>query len=117
MKATYFIHNRPAGVADTADPLAESHAFFCTTCGDIWARIVVEGGRPTFVHQVACERHLPHFPSESLYPGSLLATILPLESVAAHQRPRTLFFIPLEVLKWEFQVCDATLRRQEQIDG
>jgi len=49
-----------------------SYAYFCTNCGEVWARIVVQNseGRPCYFEplKVACEKHQDQWN----IPGSLL---------------------------------------------
>jgi hypothetical protein len=47
----------------------ESLAYFCPTCGEVWARVVVTG-RPFSVWTMTCERHAEQYRSLTV-PGTL----------------------------------------------
>jgi len=66
-----------------------SYAYFCPTCGEVWARAVCEN-RPFFVWTVGCRKHQQY---NFLIAGSLM---LPLE-------PDFNAILPLDVLKWELE--------------
>ena len=59
-KAHYFFGSRV--VASTTLPYhpyaSESLAFFCQTCGDLWARVLVEGGEERWLlSTIPCAKH------------------------------------------------------------
>lgn len=113
----YFIHGSHLGEAQVpADLLGlppTSHAFFCSTCGEVWARIVSPAG-PTYCHQIPCESHFPQFAAEGTqFPGSLLGVFISAKLAASMDWPRTLEYLPPAVLAREFQVHLTVLLRQE----
>ena len=109
-KALYFIHDQLMGVVDVPSLVYESHAFFCASCGDIWARIIVDG-RLSYCHQVPCENHLPQFAAEwTDVPGSLIRY---LPQVPVMDWARDIQVLPIGVLHWEFKVHNAALQRQQ----
>lgn len=68
-RATYWWRNKYLGEADRPpftergkEFPVEGACFFCEKCGEIWARVVVEG-QPFRVWAVPCERHeSPYWP-------------------------------------------------------
>lgn len=81
---------------------AEGRAWFCETCGEVWARAVVEGG--VFrVLSAPCEDHLDSLMNIRI-PGSLL---IPLEKEFNDS-------LPLELWRREFELHVRFFERQNQ---
>jgi hypothetical protein len=117
--AHYFIHQEYLGEAqipeDGVGLPPPGHAFFCSTCGDIWARIITGPGCTTYCHLTPCEKHTPRFAAEGTrFPGSLLGIFPDAGLAASMDWPRTLTYLPPAVLAWEFQVHLTVLQKQER---
>lgn len=66
---------RGAVIPSNASPPvgAENLAYFCSTCGELWAKYSADFGRPWHILHVPCEAHTPRCVLEwSATPGSLL---------------------------------------------
>ena len=93
-------------LASTAAQACNSHsqAYFCTTCGDIWARLITDDSPDHFdLRTVCCEHHIPAgVPGCSEVPGTLcqgtLSTISTMRWIAALES------LPLVVLEREFRI-------------
>lgn len=58
--ALYFLQNKLIGQTTfQCEASPHSLAYFCPTCGEVWGRVVVDGGKYWSVQHVACEKHLP----------------------------------------------------------
>ena len=114
MIASFFVNDQYLGQSQVPDLADYSHAFFCSSCGNIWARIVV-GNRLTYCHQVPCAAHQPTFPAEwTAFPGSLLGIFTEATLVPLMDKARTLDCLPPDALLREFQVHLNVLREQER---
>lgn len=75
VKASYFFGRSYWGASTFQAPherWPNSKAYFCSTCGDVWARVVVDA-TPFEVIPRPCANHSKHFMSESSsVPGSIL---------------------------------------------
>lgn len=54
-------------------PHSPSLAYFCATCGEVWARITVELAGPWIVIHRPCAVHRPVLPIEMSYPPASLS--------------------------------------------
>ena len=61
-QVTATLHPGPPELVHGQPEPRESLAYFCETCGEVWAR-VVEGGRPFRVISMSCSRHPRPYPS------------------------------------------------------
>lgn len=84
-----------------------SLAYFCPTCGDVWGRIMVEGGEPYWSLQHACcEKHSPRGGVEwGKIPGSFLTTLpLAANEYGGMWLARSIEHMPREVLEREVRI-------------
>lgn len=80
-----------------------SLAYFCTTCGDIWGRIVVGDGDDWQSLQVPCEHHLPHNLSDNnSVPGSVIYWMHSERLASGMWWAAVIDFLPRSVLEREF---------------
>lgn len=75
-KAYYFFGSRMAATGTLPHHPScrpSSLAFFCSRCGDLWAKVLVEGAETAWVFQVVpCEKHTPLNAMDwAAIPGSL----------------------------------------------
>lgn len=91
MQATYLIEGEILGIIE-APPLAQPHAFFCKTCGRIWATIETQGIWK--VVSAPCEQHSSIGVEDwNRIPGSILERDPPVQDslrALAHIPPRVL---------------------------
>lgn len=76
----------------------ESVAYFCATCGEIWARVLVEGSASArwLIEQSPCERHrATGVPDWMQTPGSLVQGRLRRSAVSVMFWAATLESLPL----------------------
>jgi hypothetical protein len=103
MKAHYFIGKEYSGSADV-HPQSRSYCFFCPSCNDIWARVVIDKADGE-VRTNACSVHTNI--STFTYgqpPGSIIPTMV-LEIVeAAGLSPLLIQNLPLSLLQREFNL-------------
>lgn len=84
---------------------AHSAAYFCSTCGGVWARIEVQPQCVWEVFSVPCRQHLPLAVFDyGKLPGSLTHWSVRKAFTTAMLWPATLDFFPLEVLVREFDL-------------
>jgi hypothetical protein len=103
--AHYFLGQRHLG-ASPVHPQSRSHCFFCPTCADIWARVMVEGARESEVHTNACAKHTnTQTFTHGQPPGSMLPTLHLFLVEAAAGSPLLPENLPAEALEREFQVA------------
>lgn len=80
-----------------------SLAFFCRTCGDIWARTIVNNGDDWDVLTAPCEQHPGRIPADSdRTPGSMLYWGLTEANSAMMWWAGVIDFLPRAVLEREF---------------
>lgn len=110
-QASYFITGRYMGSSTfTAPFVPRSMAYFCATCGDIWARIHVEQGEqePYWeVCHVPCDKHKVRGVIDwAAVPGSLLSSRVDNKksNLAVQDWARAIEHLPPEVLRREFDV-------------
>ncbi|MDE2097538.1 MAG: hypothetical protein KGL39_09855 [Patescibacteria group bacterium] len=102
--AQYFIGNRFFGESTILYTWAspESTAYFCRTCGEIWARIWVRE-TPWELRQVPCEKHLPVGVADwSSTPGSILHPLITKDFCGSPQWASTIEHLPETVIRREF---------------
>lgn len=100
--AHYFIGQRYFGKA-TVHPQSRSTAFFCRTCAEIWARVMVDDAKDCDLFQNACEKHSNHeIWTRNQPPGSIIPTIYIDAIDAAAGSPLLLHNLPRELLLREF---------------
>lgn len=100
MGAHYFLGSKLLGSSDKSFQGGQSCALFCTTCGDIWGRIVV--GNVWRVRSVPCIKHkrtgVMDWSSES---GSFLITSFDMAHTSTMFAAETIEELPPEVLRYE----------------
>jgi len=102
----YYIASTHHGTISLKSPRKDdlvSHAFLCPTCGEVWARIVVDDGARWWATLHLCET----CPSTSWWHkddvgGSLLAGTLPTHRLSFFDWPRALNVLPHNLLLREF---------------
>ena len=100
--ASYFIGERFFGTSSLFQG-ADSIAYFCSTCGDIWARIVA--GEGWQVEVVPCALHEPRTAIDwSKTPGSLINPFVTQRFVGAWAWAAVIEALPPEVLRHEFEL-------------
>lgn len=103
--AKYFIEDVFLGESEIETQLGLPHSFayFCTTCGRIWARI--ETGGLWFPECVPCVNHRPEavFDWEK-QPGSILAYAWSKDYCGSMNWAAVMEFLPNKVLAREFQI-------------
>jgi len=115
--ALYFLHGKLLGQSEFPCQFTpHSLAYFCPTCGEVWARVVVtHGGKPSYwsVEHVACEKHTPQgVPEWGAIPGTFCsARDSRRERLSIMWWGRALEHLPPAVLQREF---DLTLRHFER---
>lgn len=109
--AAYFLKGRLLGMSTFRAPFVpRSLAYFCATCGDIWARVHVEQAEqePYWdVCHVPCENHKVRGVIDwASVPGSLLMgrTENTKGHLAVQDWARAIEHLPPEVLRREFDV-------------
>jgi len=100
--AFYFLGKRLLGQS-LVHPQSKSHAFFCGRCGDIWARVIVEGAFWR-VWENACSKH----ENKEIYtwdqpPGSIVPPGFTTVVEAAADDPLVLERLPRDALRYEFE--------------
>lgn len=100
MPAHYFLGNQLLGSSNKPFPTGQSCALFCTTCGEIWGRIVVSS--VWCVRSVPCVKHkrtgVRDWGAES---GSFLIESFNLERTSTMFAAETIEELPPEVLRYE----------------
>lgn len=110
--ARYFVGSAYLGEVEV--PHARSHAFFCATCGEIWARIVTPEG-PTWCNCAPCASHSAALACESAdFPGTLLGIFDRAALAPRLDWVRTLDYLPPDALQREFLLHLNILRKREQ---
>ena len=93
MKAYYFIEGKLLAIAPVREERwpPDSLAFFCESCGEIWARILVEGREEEWTIEItACTKHPSLYkPAGSLSRGTTRAW------VGSHERLLAFDLLPL----------------------
>lgn len=106
-KAVYFLGKNFIGSAELPPHHigSDSQAYFCSTCGDIWARIIIEGAT-YHLWNVPCENHSrTGVPDWSATPGSLLIpTAYRLDRSSCMFWAATLEILPIALLRREFHL-------------
>jgi len=110
MKYTYIFWDRQnnlsvRGTSEVPFNEARTHAFFCTTCGIIWARVAAEDSPDGLheVHSVPCEYHTPQGAVDwSKVPGSILYYALTKNLSSAMSWSCTLDYLPDALVEREF---------------
>lgn len=101
----YFLGSRLLGSSpslpmwDDATPSHFSTAYLCPTCGEVWARIAVEGGQEWHPIKAFCPKHSDYFGRPG---GSFI-----------HPWRKTYWELPQEVLKYELQLLLDRLEKGE----
>ncbi len=98
--ARYFLGNECLGESQIDTKLAKpySWAYFCSTCGEIWARVWVEGAIWKIV-QRPCEQHTWVGVWDCReHSGSLLDSALSMDFVGAYAWAIVLEYLPRSVL-------------------
>jgi len=105
MKASYFYGTQYAGSAEIPGS-PDSIAYFCSTCGDCWARIIIPGERFQ-IRNVPCSRHCPAGVYDwNTKPGSILIWPgITSDNLSTMLWGAALDFLPPAVLKTEFNVA------------
>lgn len=104
MNILYIIHGNTLATVEIADSFAvDSIAYFCSTCGDVWGRIVA--GSAWHIQQVPCEQHRPRGVFDwSTISGSILNGMEQKVFVGRWAWAATLDVMPKEVLLRELEV-------------
>jgi hypothetical protein len=112
MSAHYFLGSKLLGSSTSEFPSGQSCALFCTTCGDIWGRIVVSTAWR--VRSVPCIKHkrtgVADWSSES---GSFLVPSFDREHTSIMFAAETIEELPPEVLQYEFQLRLRQFNKEE----
>ena len=109
----YFLGNRLLASASPYGRGSHSQAYFCPTCGEIWARLVSEDSPTYFDMQVVyCEQHTPAgVPGYGVVPGTLcqgsVATLSTMRWIAAIEA------FPQPVLEREFAILYRHYQRNQ----
>lgn len=101
----YMVEGRllASGVIPLYPVMARQIAYFCTTCGEIWGRILIEGGKDWEVIQSPCRHHTPMGVSDwGTIPGSLVQRKFHSSLVSIMDAARCLDLVPDAVVKYEF---------------
>lgn len=101
---TYFINTKYFGKSDiTHDSLSHNIAYFCPSCGDIWARVVSDKSSYWHIETVSCEKHEPKGMAEwARIPGCLsLPVFFEKKNLAVPFWGRAIDVFPEAVLKRE----------------
>lgn len=96
-----------------------SLAFFCSTCGKIWASILVQGSESCWeVYNRPCERHTPMMACEDHThpPGSMVAYIPEASRVGSGSWAGTYDAMPFEVRKREARLRGIDLEHGTLIE-
>jgi hypothetical protein len=105
MQASYFFGTSFAGTAEIpGEP--DSIAYFCSTCGDCWARVIVQ--ESVFqIRNVPCERHERSGVFDwSSTPGSILVTPGVTSNMLGQMFwAAALDYLPEPVLRREFNLA------------
>ena len=100
----YFLGNRLLASCQVLNSPSHSQAYFCPSCGEIWARLVSEDSHAHFdLYTVYCEHHTPQgVPGWGEVPGTLCqgsrTTLSTMRWIAAIEE------LPLVVLEREFRI-------------
>lgn len=118
--AVYFLQGRLLGQSQFAAPTPpHSLAYFCSTCGEIWARIGVLGERPYWsIEHVVCEKHTPRgVPEWRGIPGGLCPNMDSRRSfLSTMWWGRALEHLPPAVLERELTLTLSHYERKLQED-
>ena len=113
--AAYFVNNHfLASGAVEAVGKPDSIAYFCPTCGEVWARVVVEGCS-WHVDPAPCEKHRAAcVPSWGKVPGSLLTSVDSRAGTLPNMyQARAIENLPPAVLRREAEVLFNLYERGE----
>lgn len=107
--ALYFIHGQFMGEAQFASPFRpHSFTFVCPSCGELWARIVVQGPADPYwqVLPASCEQHVPEGVQEwGRVPGSILDRLgVHKSQLSVLAWPQALEHLPAAVLRREVEL-------------
>lgn len=101
---TYFLNSKPLGATKLSVPYEinkpHSLAFFCATCGKLWASTLVHENPSCWqLYNRPCERHTPQMACEdhSQPPGSLAAYLADAAHVGSGSWAGTFDAMPPEV--------------------
>ena len=114
VKARYFVGSAFLGDSHFDNPncLPFSEALFCSTCGDVWARIAVEGSA-FVVRSVPCERHHAAVGMDyNTVPGSLLHSGLTADKISVMYWASALEVLPPAVLAREIRIGYDAMQQQ-----
>ncbi len=106
----WFLDRTPIG-AGTVPASAESQAFYCESCGDVWARLCVSGASRTLLVHRPCVRHNS---ASALTWNAIPGTLASWRSAADSpywDTAHCLEYMPRSVLKREFDILVAHLDR------
>ncbi len=113
--ALYFLHNKLVDQATfKCDFTPHSLAYFCPTCGEIWGRIMVDGGGYWSVEPASCEKHTPQgVPEWGKIPGAFCTSIdNRRQNLSVMWWGRALEHLPPTILQREFML---TLNHYERL--
>ena len=110
-QATYFIKDEFFGTSlielpatTPAGIIPHSFAYFCGTCGEVWARIIANPSAWE-VRQVPCELHRPSSVQDwSATPGSILTAFIHKNMTAVTGWAAALELLPPEIIQREFNL-------------
>lgn len=119
-QATYFLGSRILGTSTFPCPNggADGQAWFCRTCGEVWARVVCReddsATSPFILHQAPCVKHAPTCAIDWQYlPGSMLNSLgLNRSTLSTLQWALALEHLPEEVLRREVQLAIIHFEKQ-----
>ena len=117
---TYFLRNKAvATIPDLKAPCAlSSIAYCCTTCGEVWARIVVTGADSVIwtFEPAPCEAHeVRGVPDWGKLPGSLLPRAYNRRTdIPAMWWARALEHLPSTLLEREFWLALGAFDKEQQ---
>ncbi len=105
--ASYFVANQYLGrVMIESDFAPHSLAYCCSTCGEIWARVMVQGPCSPYWHflSVPCAEHKPQGGADyRRIPGSLLDNAFRKQTLSKMWWAAALEHLPPQVLTYEFE--------------
>lgn len=101
--ALYFIGRQLVGEASIIAPSRpHGQAYFCHTCGEIWARIVVDQGDYFAINLCPCAKHRNTCVADwGATPGSLLRTIAGRRDLSVMNWAYAIDLLPESVLRYE----------------
>lgn len=113
--ALYFIHGKLHGQSTfPCNFTPHSLAYFCPTCGEIWARIVIAEESYWSVEHVTCKKHRPQgVPDWGKIPGTLCASISSWrKDLSVMWWGRALEHLPPAILQREFELTLSHYERK-----